>query len=142
MKKFILPAIVISVSLFALALFATYGICSQSPPHSTAPKVETYLVVKVTDENKTDKKVEFKVISASQFKDEQKRLKEEYDKKYKEWQDVKKADSTAPRPIKPTIQKIGTSYKTQTGAQKVADKLRDDEAAKDNGDDKPKDAKK
>ena len=142
MKKLLLPVIAISVSLFALALFATFGMCGQAPTHSTAAKVDTYLVVKVTDENKADKKVEFKVIPASQFKDEQKRLKEEYEKKYKEWQDVSKADSTAPRPIKPTIKKVGTPYKTQTGAQKIADKYRDEEAGKDNGDEKPKDTKK
>ena len=44
--------------------------------------------------------------------------------KVKEWQDLKKTDPTVPHPVKPTIQKVGTPYQTQTIAQKVADKLK------------------
>ena len=140
MKKFVLPAIAISVSLFALALFATSGTCSQPPTHPTGPKADTYMVIKVTDENKADKKVEYKAISSSQYKDEEERVKKDNDKNLKEWKDKIKDEPSTPRPKRILIKKIKTGYQTQKVAQDKADKLRDEEAGKD--DEKPKDTKK
>jgi len=145
MKKFLLPSIAFSVVLSALLVLASSAAFAGNTPrasHAGNASTDTYFVVKIVDENKTDNKIEYKVIAAKQYKDEEKRIKDDYTQKLKEWQDVKKADATAPQPKKAIMKKIGTSYKTQTGAQKVADKLKDEEAGKDSGDEKPANDKK
>jgi hypothetical protein len=77
-----------------------------------------------------DSNVEYKVINTSQYKDEEKRLKDAYNVKLKEWKDLKKTEPTAPMPVKPIIKKIGTPYLTQKVAQEYVDKLKDEEAEK------------
>ena len=103
---------------------------------------ETYLVIKVTDENKTenkgDNKVEYKAITASQFKTEEKRVNDDYKQKMKEWHDLKKTDPQAPMPMR-THQEVPKTYETQKIAQEYADKLKDEEA--NNGDAQSKDKK-
>ena len=105
-------------------------------------KVETYLVIQVTDENKTENKVDFKATAKSQFKDEQKRAADDYKQKMEEWHDLRKTDPSAPMPKRIKIEKIQSDYETQKVAQEYADKLKKEAA--DNGDDKPvdKDTKK
>ena len=83
-------------------------------------------------ENNTDSKVEYKVINTSQYKDEERRLKDAYKQKLKEWKDLKKIEPTTPMPVKPTIKKIGDTFQTQKIAQEYAQKLNDEEADKDN----------
>ena len=138
MKKF-LPAVALSVSIFALALFALSRAHAWGVPHGSSTKTQTYLVVKIVDESKTNSrndskpemKTEYRVIPTTQFKDEEKRLKDEYAKRRLKWLDEKKTDPTKPMPVRPTIKKIGTPYQTQEGAQEYADKLRDEAEGKD-----------
>ena len=42
------------------------------------------MVIKITDDNKTENKVEYKVITAKQYKDEEKRIKDANTQKQKE----------------------------------------------------------
>ncbi len=154
MKKFLLPAVALFVSILALSLLAPSGAYAQSShtpshgAHSTTPKVETYMVIKVTDENKDEskgeKKVEYKAIAASHFKDEQKRVSDDYKQKMKEWHDLRKTDSSAPMPKRIKIQKLQSDYETQKVAQEYADKLKKEaeDKDKDNGDAKSTDVKK
>ena len=141
MKKFLLPAVVMSASIFTSSLLLPSGAWAQAkhaPKHS-ATKVETYMVIRVTDENKEENKVQYKAIATSQFKDEQKRSKDDWNKKMKIWHDTRKTDPTVPRPKPIKIEKVETDYETQEGAEKYADKLTKEAADKDTGDDKPKD---
>ena len=141
MKKLLLLSIALSVSVLSLLSFAVSGTYAQKAPKTgNAPVTESYFVVKVTDPNSADNKVDYKVVASSQYKDEEKRIKDDYTQKVKEWKDLKKADPTLPMPVKPTIKKIGTTYQTQTGAQKIADKLKAEETNKD--EQKPKDRRK
>jgi hypothetical protein len=129
MKKSIRSALALSISILALCLLAPSGAYAQKgKSKATAP--ETYMVVKIGDE--------YKVLGTTRLKDEEKRIKDEYNTKYKEWQDEKKSDPQAPRPVKPTIKKIKTGYLTQKVAQEYADKLKEEGKA----DEKPKEAKK
>ncbi len=144
MKRPFLPAIALSVAAFAVSFLVSSGANAQPSgrPHGggNTNGNETYLVIRVTTEDKTDKKVEFKVISSSQYKTEEKRIKDEYAQKVKEWRDLRKIDPQTPLPAKPVIKKYPKVFETQKIAQDYADKLRDDEA---NGTaTKPNDAKK
>jgi len=137
MKKSSPLAIAVFVSIVALLLVAPSAAQAQHKGNRLSSKgsssgKDTYLVVKVTDPNKPDRKVDYKVITTSQFRDEEKRLKEDYDKLIEEWKDVKKTDHAAPMPVKGTIKKIGTPYHSQKIAQQDATKLADEEAEKDN----------
>jgi hypothetical protein len=137
MKKF-LPAVALSVSIFAMALFALSRAHAWGVPHKGTTKNESYMVIKIIDENKTDdarggganNKIQFKVISASQYKDEEKRVNDDNATKLKEWKDLIKTDPQTPRPIKITIKKIKTGYQTQKIAQEYCDKLRDEAEGK------------
>jgi hypothetical protein len=135
MKKFLLPAILLTVSIFALSLFTQSKAHAWSRPSGTK-KNETYMVIKVTDENKTENKVEYKAISKTQLKDEQKRAADDFKSKLKEWHDLRKTDPTAPMPKRIKIEKLKDNYETQKIAQEYADKLRDELLGKDNGDHK------
>jgi len=149
MKKSLLLSIALSASVFVFALVDPPRAIAQ--PHggsrghgSSSDSKETYLVVKIVGESKgenrlasrgennTDSKVEYKVINSSQYKDEERRLKDAYKQKLKEWKDLKKIEPTAPMPVKPTIKKIGDTFQTQKIAQEYAQKLNDEEADKDN----------
>lgn len=143
MTKSLLSVLALTLSICAISLFSPSVTFAQTKSHtaSKAAAADSYLVIEVTDDNKADNKVEYKVIPTSQLKDEKKRIETDYKQKVKEWQDLKKGGSDAPHPVKPILKKIGTPYQTQTGAQKIADKLKDDAANKDTGDQKPKDNK-
>jgi hypothetical protein len=138
MKKFFLPTVAITVSLFALMFLAPSGACagvgtgagSYGKSHKTQ-KDETYMVIKITDENKSEDKVTYKAIPTSRFKDEKKHADDEFNNKKKEWHDLKLTDPTAPMPKKIKIQKIQGDYETNEYAQKEADKLTDAELNKD-----------
>ncbi|MEI8371930.1 MAG: hypothetical protein WCJ35_03745 [Planctomycetota bacterium] len=140
MKKLLLLAVVLSI--FVISLFAPSGARAANPPKKAiAPKAETYLVIKVTDDNKTENearnRVEYKAITKSQFKDEQKRAADDYKLKMKEWHDLKKTDPTAPMPKKIKIEKIQSDYETLKVAQEYVRKLTEEGVNKD--DQKPKD---
>ena len=147
MKKFLLPAIVLSVSLFAQSLLVpspayAVGGTGKSKVKTNAP--ETYIVIKVTDDNKTEKnekKIEYKAIAKSQLKDERKRGDDEYKTKTKEWHDLRKTDPSAPAPKRIKIQVIQSDYETQKIAQDYADKKNKELEDKDAGDDKPPEKK-
>ncbi len=120
MKKPILPVIALPVSLLALSLLAS----TVGAAVSKSPVNDTYMVIKITDENKTDNKIEFKVVTSTQYKDEEKRVKDDNAEKLKEWQDLIKTDPQTPRPSKILIVKVKTGYQTQKIAQEYADKLK------------------
>jgi len=142
MKESFLPAIALSVSVFALSFLVPSGANAQEgrsrSGHSNSK--ETYQVIRVTDESKTDNKVEYKAIATSQLKAEEKRIKDDYAQKLKEWHDLRKIDPQTPMPVRPVIKKYPKTFETQKIAQEYADKLKDDEA--NNGDTKSKDVKK
>ena len=64
------------------------------------------MVVKITDENKADNKVEFKVVATSQYKDEEKRVKDDNNTEDEGMEGPDQDRSPAPRPIKITIKKL------------------------------------
>jgi hypothetical protein len=146
MKKFFLRVLVLSVSLVAFALLAPFSADAAGTTKSKVAPSTTYLVVKITNENKDEKKgekkIEYKVIPSTQLKDEKKRLNEDYKKKLDEYQDRIKTDHTAQHPIKPTIKQVGDPYKTQTVAQETAKKLQDEAEGKDDPKVKEKDTRK
>lgn len=141
MKKFLPPAVVLSVSILALSLLARSAAHADKPAKTTTAN-ETYMVIKITDDNKADKKVEYRAIATSRYKDEEKKVKDDYAQKLKEHKDLIKTDPSTPRPKKILIKKVKTGYLTQKIAQEYADKLRDEESDKDGGVVKPKDIKK
>jgi hypothetical protein len=131
MKKFLLPAVALSVSIFALLLLAP----SRADAWAGAkkgPKTETYMVIKITDDNKdeskNEKKIEFKAIATSQYSAEEKRVKEDNKRKLQEWQDLLKTDPNAPHPKKIVITKIPklSGYLLQKDASDAARKLQDE----------------
>ena len=141
MKKSILPDIALSLSVFALSFLWPSGAFAQHG-HGTGRTSnnntnDKYLVIKITD----DSKVDYKVIPTSQYKDEEKRVKDEYTQKVKEWHDLRKIDPQTPQPVRPVIKKMGNTFETQKIAQEYANKLKDEEANKDS-DPKTKDARK
>ncbi len=144
MKKSLLPAVALSVCAFALSFLVPSAANAQGgrKGHGNNSN-ETYLVIRVTDENKAenkaDTKVEYKAITASQLKTEEKRIKDDYAQKLKEWHDLKKIDPQAPRPVPPVIKKYPKTFETQKIAKEYADKLKDEEA--NNGDAQSKDKK-
>jgi len=141
MKKFLLSTVALSVFIFVISLLAPSGSDAGVGVGKGGSKknvVETYMVIKVTDDNKAENKVEYKAISKSQFKDEQKRAMEDYKLKMKEWHDLKKTDPTAPAPTRIRIDKIQSDYETMKIAQEYVEKLRKKEES--NKDDpKPED---
>ena len=126
MKQFLLPAVTLSVSIFALSVIAPVEAYAGGAHRNNYTASETYMVIKVGDE--------YKVVPTSRLKDEEKRVKDEYAEKLKEWQDLRRIDPGALRPQKVAVKKIKTGYLTQKIAQEYADKLRDEAADKDNGD--------
>jgi hypothetical protein len=131
MKKFFLSAIALSVFILAVSFLApSAASAAPSPKRAATPAAETYMVVKIGDD--------YKVLGSAHLKDEEKRLKDDYAQKMKEWHDLKKTDPQAPAPQKLVIKKIPklNGYLTQTKAQEAADKLKEEEA---NKDEKPKD---
>lgn len=142
MKKFLLPAVALSAAIFALSLLAPSAAYGQSPRKGNVTKAaETYMVIKVIDENKDEskgeKKVEYKAIAASQLKDEKKRGDDDFKQKMKEWHDLRKTDPNTPMPKKIKILKVQSDYETQKIAQEFADKKNKEEADKDSDDAKP-----
>ncbi len=136
MKKFVLPAVALSVSIFALSLLAPSRAHAWASGRKGGAKTETYMVIKITDENKdeskNEKKIEFKAIAASQYTAEEKRIKDEFKKKMDEWRDLKKTDPTAPQPKRIVIKKIPnlTGYLIQKDAADAAKKLQDEAEGK------------
>jgi cell division protein FtsX len=140
MKKSFRAAIALAFSVFALLFLVPPGANAQDRrSRSGSNNNETYLVIRVTDENKAENKVEYKVVSTSQLKTEEKRVKDDYAQKLKEWHDLIKIDPQTPRPVPPVIKKYPKIFGTQKIAQEYADKLKDEEA--NNGDAKSKDKK-
>ena len=66
-------------------------------------------------EQDDEDKIEYKAISTTQYKDEEKRVKEDNKTKIKEWHDQCKTDPQAPRPKTIYIKKIPklSGYQTQ-----------------------------
>ena len=77
----------------------------------------------------------YDVVDAQQLKDKQKELEKKYKDNYEKWQDEKKIDPKAPRPLKSNIKRLKT-FKTKEVADEYKQKL-EDELAKKEGD-KPK----
>jgi len=139
MKNSLLPAVALSFSAFAILLISSSGAYGQPRPggsragkNGTATN-ETYMVIQIGDE--------IKVVSNTQYKDEDKRVKEENKQKMTEWKDELKNDPKAPRPQNVVIKKLKTGYKLQKIAQEYADKL-NDEVAGSSDPSKPKNAAK
>jgi hypothetical protein len=129
MKKPILAAVALCVAFFGSSMlspshaFAQSG--SRAPRGSSANANDTYYVVQIGEE--------YKVVAKSRFKDEQKRLDDDYKKALKEWLDRRRIEPDAKRPVKLIIKKIGTPFQTEKVAQEEAQKLKDEAAAKQAG---------
>jgi hypothetical protein len=74
----------------------------------------------------------YDVLDGKQIKDKQKELEKKYTENYEKWQDEKKLDPKAPRPLKPSIKRLKT-FKTKEVADEYRKKL-EDELAKKEGD--------
>jgi hypothetical protein len=131
MKKFILATVTLSVAAFALSVLSPSAAIAQARKGAKS-STDTYIVVKVTDENKPEiSKIEFKVVSASQYKEEEKRIKDLNKKLHDEWKDLLLNDPQSPKPATVTIKKMKAGYLTQKIAQEYADKLKDELLNKD-----------
>ena len=131
MKNTFLHAVALSLSAAVVLLLSSSAAFGQKAGGKGTTD-ETYMVIKIIDDNKTDNKVEYKAIATSQYKDEEKRVKDDNTEKLKVWHDLRKTDPTAPMPKKILIKKIPklTGYLLQKDAQEAADKLRDEESGK------------
>ena len=90
MKRFFLPAVALCVSIFALSLLMPAGAYAGGghSNNNTSAGDETHMVIKVGDE--------YKVVTASRLKHEEKKVKDDYAQELKEWHDLKKTDPNAP----------------------------------------------
>ena len=75
------------------------------------------------------------MLDGKQIKDKQKELEKKYQDNYEKWQDERKIDPKAVRPMKPSIKRL-KSFKTKAVADEYKQKLEDDLAKKEA--DKPK----
>jgi hypothetical protein len=71
----------------------------------------------------------YDVLDAQAIKDKQKDLDKKYKDNYEKWQDEKKIDPKAPRPVKSTIKRLKT-FKTRDVADEYRKKLEDELAKK------------
>ena len=110
------------------------GLAQATTPHHSGTKTESYNVVQIVEETKS----EYKVIPASQMKAENKRIEDEYKGRLKNWRDERKIDPTTPRPIKATIKIMRLGFETQTVADEYKKKLEDKDAGNDDKNDKKK----
>jgi len=115
MLKSIRTLIIVSAGISAFYLSLPSLALGAGTSSGNKPKEETYIVVKEGEE--------YKVITASSYNDEVKRLNEDNKKKMDEWHDLIKSDNTTPRPKKIIPKKMPITFKTQKGAQEYADKL-------------------
>jgi hypothetical protein len=132
MKKSLLPTSLSSVLVLAVLFLVPAGAYAQprqpggkSSSKGPASGNETYMVIKIGDE--------IKVIASSQYKEEETKVKKDNEDRMAEWQDLKKNDPQAPRPQKIVIKKLKTGYRFQKIAQDYADKLKEEQEAKDGG---------
>jgi hypothetical protein len=133
MKKSILSLIAVVLPVFAFLIAPSVSFGQGKGKSGKGP--DTYMVVKIIDENKVEERdrVVYKAISTSQYKDEDKRVKDENKQKMEEWHDLLKTDPQTPMPKKIVLRKIPklVGYLTQKIAQEEADKLKAEEANKD-----------
>jgi hypothetical protein len=134
MKNSFVSIAVSALLAFAVCFAPLAARATGSKPSKSNNTTPTYIILKVTDE-----KVDYRVIQTSAFKDESKRINEAYTLKLKEWHDEVKSNPKAPRPIKPLVKKLPTTFETQKGAQDYIDnkfkgedgKFKEDEGKKD-----------
>ena len=121
----------VSVSIFALSLLAPSEACAQRPP--SKPPDESRDLHGHQDDRREQgrKKVEYKAIATSQYKDEEKRIKEDYEQKMKEWHDLKKTDPTAPRPRRSSSRRSRPAMRPRRSRRNTPTNWRDEEAGKD-----------
>ncbi len=77
----------------------------------------------------------YDVLDGKQIKDKQKELEKKYQENYEKWQDEKKIDPKAVRPMKPSIKRL-KQFKTKEVADEYKQKLEEELAKKEA--DKPK----
>jgi hypothetical protein len=125
-----------SLLFAALAAIVTVAICCVAPQGASAkgnnPQNDTYMVVQVmtsfrNSDGKTEYKKDYTVIAVKTLRDKQKEAKDSYDKALKLWNDERKTDPAAPRPVKWVPKKIGPTFETQQGAQEYSDKLKEED---------------
>ena len=134
MKKLLVVAIA-ATALFAAAFFVlssevyAQGATKHAPSGGKggAKQDETVYVVQIGDE--------YKAIKKSDYRNEEKKLEEDYKQAIKEWQDSRKLDPKAPRPPKPIMKKKGT-FQTDKVAQDFIDKLKEEDEKKAGGKEK------
>jgi hypothetical protein len=123
MKKPVLFAVALGIALSGSSMFSPSRAVAGVGTRNNSTANETYLVVQIGDE--------YKVVPKSRLKDEQKRIEEDYKKAFKEWQDLRKIEPDAKRPVKYIIKRIGTPFQTEKIAQEEVQRLKDEAANKD-----------
>ena len=96
---------------------------SLAAPPAAKAKPELYDVVQIGDE--------FKVITVKSLKDEQKRVKTDYDKAMKDWKKTKKNDPSAPKPVMVVVKVLRKNIKTKEDADQACQDLKDKQDKKD-----------
>jgi hypothetical protein len=109
----LISAVVVAVGLCQPS-YAPSSHRSSSRSSSTT-KTDTWIIVKIGDDYKT--------IRQADLKQEEKRLKDDYTQKIKEWQDLKKSDPKAEKPVQVAIKRVGPTFKTQKGADQYRQDL-------------------
>ncbi len=102
---------------------------------TTKSKVESYVVVKISGQTRTGAPAgdqaaaadEYKVFSTTALATEEKRIKDDNKKKLEEWEDARRADPSLERPVRVRIKRIASGFKTQEGAQKYIDEIKEKE---------------
>jgi hypothetical protein len=134
MKKLPLASLVVFL-LGVVGLLRLPTVAMAATHHATHNKVDSYIVVQINDESKS----EYKVVSSSQMKSEKKRIADEYKGRVKAWNDDRKTDPTIPKPVQATLKIMKDGFETQEGADRYKKKLEDDDAGNGDKTDKDKD---
>jgi hypothetical protein len=124
MKKSVLISFAATAAFAACLLFVPQEASAQRPGgggKAGAKQDETVYVIQVGDE--------YKKVKRSELTTEKKKVEDDYKQALKEWQDIRKSDPKAPRPVKPLIKQKGT-FQTDIGAQEFIDKLKEDDEKK------------
>ena len=130
MKKSVLLFVVVASIAVGSFVVPTGGLAYAAPKHS-AKSDPTFTVVKIGDD--------YECIPSASLKDKKKGLADEFKNATKKWQDEKKNDPNAEKPVLKTLSVVKKGFKTQEDAKKFIDDLKDkgSDTGKSDGKSKP-----
>ena len=127
MKKSVLLPVAMAVLVAAWVVLVSTEATARpaKPPKSSGKTTTSYTVVKIGDE--------YKAITSSSLNDEKKRLNEEFKSETKKWNDDKKKESGAEKPVKKTFTTVKSGFKSKEDADKYVTELKERDEEKGSG---------